>query len=137
MRLISRQSGTGSHRALRPQARRVSLLRLLLVTLSLGIVLFFESGRSELIPDIVNRLHLGLLVLAGVAMLLVVWVDMVRARWQMALHLVFDLLWIGVLIYYTGGVASPAVVLLFAVVLIANLEISGHPCPSPCRHSPG
>jgi nitrogen-specific signal transduction histidine kinase len=114
-----------AYRPLQPQARRVSLLRLLLLSIALGIVLFFEFGKEQLIPDIIERLHAGLIVLAGVSTILVIWVNLVRSRWQLALLLVFDLLWVGVLIYYTGGVASPAVVLLFAIILIANLELSG------------
>jgi two-component system sensor histidine kinase PilS (NtrC family) len=109
----------------RSQARRISLLRLLLLSLALGIVLFFEARKPELIDDVVRTLHIGLVAVAVLAALLIVWVDLVRYRWQLALHLVFDLLWIGLLLYYTGGVASPAVVLLFAVVLIGNLELPG------------
>jgi len=112
-------------RSLRPQARRVSLLRLLLLSIALGIVLFFEVQKDQLIPDIILKLHAGLLALAGVSLILVFWVGLVRTRWQLAMHLVFDLTWVSVFIYYTGGVASPAVMLLFAVILIANLELSG------------
>lgn len=111
--------------ALRPQARRVSLLRLLLLSIALGIILFFENRRPELIPDVLRTLHAGLICLAALSAVLVIWVDLVRRRWQLALHLVFDVLWIGLLVYYTGGVASPAVVLLFAVVLIGNVELPG------------
>jgi signal transduction histidine kinase len=108
-----------------PQARRISLLRLLLLAIATGIVVFFQASRDQYIPYVIDRLHLGLLLVAGIAAVLVVWVEQVRARWQMALHLVFDLVWIGLLVYYTGGVASPGVVLLFAVVLIGNLELPG------------
>jgi nitrogen-specific signal transduction histidine kinase len=108
---------------LRPQARRISLLRLLLLSLALGIVLFFQARRPEPPTEVVRILHAGLVGVGLVTAVLAFAVDLARRRWQLALHLVFDLLWIGLLIYYTSGVSSPAVVLLFAVVLIGNLEL--------------
>jgi nitrogen-specific signal transduction histidine kinase len=110
---------------LRPQARRISLLRLLLLSLALGIVLFVESRPPAPSAEVVRALHIGLLVVALISAVLVSAVSLARRRWQLALHLVFDLLWIGMLLYYTSGVSSPAVVLLFAVVLIGNLELPG------------
>jgi hypothetical protein len=110
---------------LRPQARRISLLRLLLLSLALGIILFFESRKPEPPAELVHTLHIGLLAVALISAVLVTAVSLARRRWQLALHLVFDLLWIGLLVYYTSGVSSPAVVLLFAVVLIGNLELPG------------
>ncbi len=112
--------------ALRPQARRVGLLRLLLLSIALGIVVFgFEGRKPELIRDVVDTLHWMLFGVAAVSGVLIFSVGLVRQPWQLSLHLVFDLLWIGLLVYYTGGVASLGMVLLFAVVLIGNLEIPG------------
>lgn len=117
--------GTGTYVALTPHARRIGLIRLLLLAIALAIVVFFQQREAELIPEVIRRLRFGLVGVAGIAFLLIVTVQQVRARWQLALHLVLDLLWIGLLIFYTGGVASMAVVLLYAVVLIGNLELPG------------
>ncbi len=107
-------------------ARQVSLLRLLLVALALAVLVFAAENRQEaLAPDTVAEarwLLLGVGLVSGVLAALVHWT---RFRWQLILHLIFDLLWVGAFIYLTGGVASPAVLLLFAVVLIANLVLPG------------
>ncbi len=109
-----------------PQARQVSLLRLLLLALSLAVLVFTVVGnQGELAPDtidLVRWLLVGVGLISGLLILLVSWA---RQSWQLVLHLVFDLLWIGCLVYLTGGAASPAVVLFFAVVLIANLVLPG------------
>ena len=107
-------------------ARQVSLLRLLLTALALAVLTFGAENRQEtLAPETVANarwLLLGVGVIAGILAALVHWT---RYRWQLILHLIFDLLWVGIFIYLTGGVASPAVLLLFAVVLIANLALPG------------
>jgi signal transduction histidine kinase len=107
-------------------ARQVSLLRLLLTALALAVLTFGTEHRQEtLAPETFDNarwLLLGVGVVAGMLAALVHWT---RHRWQLILHLIFDLLWVGIFIYLTGGVASPAVLLLFAVVLIANLALPG------------
>lgn len=107
-------------------ARQVSLLRLLLVALALAVLVFAAESRQEsLAPESValaRWLLLGVGIVGGILAALVHWT---RHRWQLVLHLIFDLLWVGTFIWLTGGVASPAVLLLFAVVLIANLVLPG------------
>ena len=107
-------------------ARQISLLRLLLVVLALAVLIFAAENRQESqAPETVANarwLLLGVGAISGVLAVLVHWT---RHRWQLVLHLIFDLLWVGVFIYLTGGVASPAVLLLFAVVLIANVALPG------------
>jgi nitrogen-specific signal transduction histidine kinase len=108
------------------QARLLSLLRLLLLAVGLGTVTLFATGHGTAAAAALERARLllvGVCVLAAALALSVHWV---RARWQLALHLVFDVVWIGFLLFYTGGVASPGVVLLFAVVLIGNLVLPGY-----------
>ncbi len=122
VRLTAPSAGPG----LRPQARQVGLLRLLLLSIALGIVVFaFEGRKSELIEPVNVTLRWLLVVVTGISAFLLLGVGLARRTWQLAFHLVFDLLWIGLLIYYTGGVASPGLVLLFAVVLIGNLVLPG------------
>lgn len=108
------------------QARQVSLLRLLLVVLALGVLVFAVEGRQEqLAPDSLWWARWLLITVGAISGLLAAGVHWTRFQWQIVLHLVFDLLWVGLLLYLTGGVASPAVPLLFAVVLIANLVLPG------------
>ncbi len=107
-------------------ARQVSLFRLLLTVLALAVLVFGAETRQEsLAPETVANARWLLLGVGLIAGLLAVLVHWTRHRWQIVLHLIFDLLWVGVFIYLTGGVASPAVLLLFAVVLIANLALPG------------
>ena len=112
--------------AVAAQARLLSLLRLLLLALGLGTVTLFAAGQGEAAVAALERARLLLVAVCGLAALLSLSVPWVRARWQLALHLVFDVVWIGLLLFWTGGVASPGVVLLFAVVLIANLVMPGY-----------
>jgi signal transduction histidine kinase len=108
------------------QSRQVSLLRLLLVVLALGVLVFtVEARQVELAPDSVvwsRWLLLAVGICSGLLSILIRWTV---HQWQLVLHLVFDLAWIGLLLHLTGGVASPALPLLFAVVLVANLVLPG------------
>ncbi len=108
------------------QARQVSLLRLLLVALALGVLVFaVEDRQVAQAPDTVRWARWLLVIIGLVSGTLATLVHWTKHRWQLVLHLVFDLVWIGLLVHLTGGVASPAVPLLFAVVLIANLVLPG------------
>ncbi len=110
--------------SLSASARQVSLLRLLLLAVALGVL---TQGLPENVDTADIRRYLGLLVvLVGLsAAILAITVRWVRARWQLALQLVFDLVWTGLLVYFSGGVASPAVVMLFAVILTGTLALPG------------
>jgi signal transduction histidine kinase len=113
-------------RELKSFARLISLLRLLLLAIGLAVLTFVLGGDHEsaaLWGPALDRLQVLLGSVAVAGLLLVVAVPLVTRSWQLVLHLVFDLLWLGCLIYLSGGVASPAVPLLFAVVLTANLAL--------------
>jgi signal transduction histidine kinase len=102
------------------QARQVGLLRLLLLALALAALIVATDQRQvELAPGSIEALRWLLVGVSGVSAILVATVGWARWPWQLALHLVFDLLWIGLFIFGTGGVASPA------VVLVANLVLPG------------
>jgi len=107
------------------QARLVSLLRLLLIALAIAGVVFVVDLRPNATEAVSNRLAqlFGVVLLASAA--LAVAVPWARRPWQLVLHLVFDLVWIALAAYLTGGVASPVVLLLFAVLLIGNLILPG------------
>jgi two-component system sensor histidine kinase PilS (NtrC family) len=108
------------------QARLVALLRLLLLAVSLAAVAgFLSSIAPQVLGESAKLLQWLLISVAVVTGLLLIAVRWVHWSWQIGLQLVFDLLWIGGVIYCTGGPASPAVVLLFAVVLIGNLVLPG------------
>jgi len=107
------------------QARLLALVRLLLLALGLGALSLFASTRGPVAAAALESARWLLVAGCISAAALAATVPWVRRRWQLALHLVFDLLWIGLLLYWTGAVASPAVVLLFAVVLIGNLVLPG------------
>src|SRR5687767_12544527 len=104
---------------LRQPARQVSLLRLLLLAFALAVVvLSLQSRKPELVEPALAWLRLLLGVVAGASLILAATVGWVRTRWQLALHLVFDLLWTSLLLHLTGGgVGSPGVVILFAIIL--------------------
>jgi nitrogen-specific signal transduction histidine kinase len=107
------------------QARLLSLLRLLLLAIGLGTVTLFAAGQGDVAGAVLERARLLLVTVCAAAALLAASVSWVKGRWQLALHLVFDLVWIALLLFWTGGVASPGVVLLFAVVLIGNMVLPG------------
>ncbi len=110
----------------RTQARQVSLVRLLLITMGFAVLAIIIQGRRpELVEPAATYLRSLLVVTTAVAVLLFSTVWLARWRWQLALHLVFDLVWIGLLLHYSGGVSSPGVVLLFAVVLVGTLVLPG------------
>ena len=118
--------GTHTYRLAVPSqapARQVSLLRLLLLALALAVIVPGEwSVGAEGVQRSLRWLMAGVAVLTALLTLAVPWTT---RPWQLILHLVFDLMWIGMLVYGTGGVASPAVVLLFAIGLVANLVLPG------------
>lgn len=111
---------------MRTQARQVSLVRLLLITMGFGVLAIIIQGRQpELVEPAATYLRSLLVATTAVAVLLFATVWLARWRWQLALHLVFDLVWIGLLLHFSGGVSSPGVVLLFAVVLVGTLVLPG------------
>ena len=111
---------------MRQPARQVSLLRLLLLAIALAVVVFSLQGRKpELVAPALAWLRLLLITVAIASAFLVATVAWVRWRWQLALHLVFDLLWTGLLVHLSGGVGSPAVAVLFAIILIGTLVLPG------------
>lgn len=106
------------------QTRLLTLLRLLLLALGLGAITLFSTTQFDSAHALEGaRWLLVGVCLAAAALAATTW--LVRSRWQLALHLVFDLLWVGLLLYWTGSTASPGVVLLFAIVLIGNLVLPG------------
>src|SRR5688572_30574877 len=118
---------TGLRRGdVKTQARQVSLVRLLLITMGFGVLAIVIQGRRpELVEPAATYLRSLLVATTAVAVLLFATVWLARWRWQLALHLVFDLVWIGLLLHFSGGVSSPGVVLLFAVVLVGTLVLPG------------
>ncbi len=111
---------------LRAQARQVGLVRLLLLALAIGVTMIVVGGRkSEQVEPAATYLHELLWVVGGVACAIFATLRLVRWRWQLALHLVFDLAWTGMLLHFSGGVASPGVVLLFVIVLVGTLVLPG------------
>lgn len=111
---------------MRSQARQVSLVRLLLITMGFGVLAIVIQGRQpELVEPAASYLRSLLVVTTAVSVVLFATVWLARWRWQLALHLVFDLVWIGMLLHFSGGVSSPGVVLLFAVVLVGTLVLPG------------
>ncbi|MCS6970459.1 MAG: ATP-binding protein [Planctomycetes bacterium] len=106
------------------QARMLALLRLLLVAIALAAVtLGVPSQTPQAWQAWQHILIIAVSLFAGVLALTVPWV---RARWQLAFHLVCDLVWIGLLVLWSGGVTSPVVALLFALVVIGNVVLPGY-----------
>jgi signal transduction histidine kinase len=114
------------NRDVRTQARQVSLVRLLLITIGFAVLMIVTQGRKpELVEPAASALKSLLVITTVVAVGLFSTMWLARWRWQLALHLVFDVVWIGLLLFYSGGVSSPGVVLLFAVVLVGTLVLPG------------
>jgi two-component system nitrogen regulation sensor histidine kinase GlnL len=110
----------------RVQARQISLVRLLLVAMGFGVLAIIVSGRQPaLVEPAASHLRLLLVVVSAVAVALLATVWLARWRWQLALHLVFDLAWTGMLLHFSGGVSSPGVVLLFVIVVVGTLVLPG------------
>lgn len=112
--------------SVRTQARQISLVRLLLVAMGFGVLAIIVSGRQpDLVEPAVTHLRSLLITVTVVAVALLATVWMARWRWQLALHLVFDLAWTGLLLHFSGGVSSPGVVLLFVIVVVGTLVLPG------------
>ena len=110
----------------RTQARQVGLVRFLLITMGFGVLAIVIQGRRpELVEPAASYLRTLLVSTTVLAVALFASLWLARWRWQLALHLVFDLVWIGLLLHFSGGVTSPGVVLLFAVVLVGTLVLPG------------
>jgi signal transduction histidine kinase len=121
--LVHTRSDAGGPRA---QARQVGLVRLLLLALACGVMVIVLEGRKpEQVEPAASYLRELLTVVAVVACGIFATLRLVRWRWQLALHLVFDLVWTGLLLHFSGGVASPGVVLLFVIVLVGTLVLPG------------
>ncbi|HTM19218.1 MAG TPA: PAS domain-containing protein, partial [Kofleriaceae bacterium] len=111
---------------LRAAARQVSLLRLLLLSIALAVLaLALQGRRAELVETSLAALRWLLFGVALVSAALVLAVGLVRRAWQLALHLVFDLAWSGLFIHWSGGIDSPGVVILYAVILVGTLTLPG------------
>lgn len=107
------------------QARLLALVRLLLLAIGLGALSLFAATRGAAAAAALESARWLLVAGCASAAGLAATVPWIRHRWQLGLHLVFDLLWIGLLLFWTGAVSSPAVVLLFVVVVIGNLVLPG------------
>lgn len=117
---------------IRASARLLTLLRLLLLALALGLLLVLQAlTDDERLPWAqVQHALVGLIIVVAVCTAgLAVGVIWIRRRWLLAAQQVFDLVWLGTLIHLTGGVGSPIAPLLAAVVLISNFVLGGGPFP--------
>jgi two-component system sensor histidine kinase PilS (NtrC family) len=111
---------------LRHHARTIAWARLVLVALGFGVYGILITGRKiEQIEPAAGWLF-DLLIVTGILAVLLLWAGrLVRRPWQLALHLVGDLTWIGLVIYLSGGPSSTGVVLLFLVVLTGLMTLPG------------
>lgn len=106
-------------------ARLSALVRLLLLALSLGVVSYYLGDQDEPeLESIRQTLWITIASVAVCALGMAVLVRRIHARWQLQCLQLFDIAWISWLAYLTGGVASPAVPLLFAVVLASNAGLA-------------
>jgi signal transduction histidine kinase len=109
---------------LRTQARQVGLVRLLLLSLGLGVlVILVGSGRRELVEPAATWLQRTLVAVAVLAFPLLGAGWLVRHRWQLAVLLGFDLAWSALIIHFSGGVGSPGVLLPPIIVLVGTLAL--------------
>ncbi len=110
--------------AFRTQARQVGLVRILLLSLALGVlVILVGSGRRELVEPAATWLQRVLVAVTIVAFPLLGAGWLVRHRWQLAALLGFDLAWSALIIHFSGGVGSPGVLLPPIIVLVGTLAL--------------
>jgi hypothetical protein len=76
------------------QARLISLLRLLLLVLGVGVLIFFGATRGGPAVEVMQQAWWLMLAVGITAAVFAATVRWVRRRWQLALHLVLDLLWV-------------------------------------------
>ncbi len=101
-------------------------MRILLFALSVGVI--FVMGITELVFVLTDRGVLLTWLFIGVAVsaiLLAIFSGYVTRPWVISVQLIFDMCWIGGIIYISGGVLGPAAPLLFAVVIIGTLLLPG------------
>ncbi|NRA36897.1 MAG: GHKL domain-containing protein [Planctomycetes bacterium] len=110
----------------RSSARLVTLARILLFALSVGVIFFM--GIIELVSFLGDKdaLLTWLFVFVAVAAtILTVISSWVKRPSTLIMHLVFDMLWISAVVYLCGGTLGPASILIFAVVIISCLVLPG------------
>ena len=110
----------------RSSARLVTLARILLFALSVGVIFFM--GIIELVSFLGDKdaLLTWLFVFVAVAAtILTVISSWVKRPSTIIMHLVFDMLWISAVVYLCGGTLGPASILIFAVVIISCLVLPG------------
>lgn len=111
---------------LRQHARYVSLVRLLLVTLSFGILAILVGGNDPVVVEpAAHWLRVTLVSVLAAALIFLATVRWIQKPWQLALHLAGDIAWTGIVLYLSGGPTSPGVVLLFVIVLTGTLVLPG------------
>ena len=116
----------------RQSARLVALLRILVVVLSWGLWAMQRQRNvnvGEFWQLALQYQEWLLIAVTASSLVMLGTVRWVLKRWQLIFHLVFDLVWVGIVIYLTGGVSGPGPVLLFAVILTATLVLPGAQCP--------
>ncbi len=106
-------------------ARKLSLVRIFLLAAALGIFSMLDIHQNLIAFGIQTRLSVILGAVIAVVIVLVLTVRLVRSPWQLVLHLVFDLIWCGAIIYFSAGVTGPGISLLFVVVLAGNFVLPG------------
>ncbi|MBA3937144.1 MAG: hypothetical protein H0X38_06770, partial [Planctomycetes bacterium] len=108
----------------RTQARQVGLVRILLLSLGLGVlVILTGSVRPELVEPAAGWLRGVLITVTAIAFPLLGIGWLVRHRWQLGVLLGFDLAWTALIIHLSGGVGSPGVLLPPIIVLVGTLAL--------------
>ncbi len=108
----------------RTQARQVGLVRILLLSLGLGVlVILTGTVRPELVEPAAGWLRGVLITVTAIALPLLGAGWLVRHRWQLGVLLGFDLAWTALIIHFSGGVGSPGVLLPPIIVLVGTLAL--------------
>jgi two-component system sensor histidine kinase RegB len=112
------------------RARTLITLRWLALGGQAAVVLLVGPGLGFPLPYLPCALVIGLGVALNLALTFTRLGRRTASDWESALQLAFDILQLGALLYFTGGVANP-----FALLLIAPVTLAG--ASLPLRHAAG
>ena len=114
------------HIDIQSASRLVSLMRILLFALAVGVI--FLMGINELVFVLSDRgtLLTSLVITVAIASLLMaIFAGFIKRPFILIVELIIDIVWLGGVIYMCGGVLGPAAPLMFAIVIIGVLVLPG------------
>ena len=114
------------HIDIKSASRLISLMRILLFALAVGVIFLMGINELSFVLNDQGTWLTGLVMAIAVAcILLAIFAGFIRRHFILVIELIFDILWLGGVIYMCGGVLGPAAPLMFALVIIGALVLPG------------